>query len=137
MAIRQIGGGNQGVTLKTVCTVKSTLQTTGPVVNDTVILSTSGNWVVDEHGTDETIDVCGIIRDLSDDKKIAVVEWYCWNKVFEADYSGTATRGQGVLTAASQTESVQTSANATAVRYFAIVAATDLPATGKLEFLAR
>lgn len=134
--IRSVGGGDAGQSLKVYCAVKSTLVTIGPVVGDIVEFSTSGNWLIDEHSTDAEIRDCGIIRELDDDNYHCVVEFFTWNKVFNVSYSGTATRGQAVITAASQTESVITSANATEADV-AVVVATDVPASSYLDFITR
>lgn len=134
--IHQLPAGNMGTSLKTWCQVKSTLVTTGPVVGDLVELSTSGNWVVDEASTNADIEVLGVIRDLSDDNKYANVEWFGWNKAFEADYSGTATLGQYIISAASQSDYVLTSSYAANVK-FAVCVAKDIPASNKLIFLAK
>ena len=136
MAIRIVGGGDKGVTLKTACNVKSTLVTTGPAVGDLVELSTSGNWVIDEASTNADIEVLGRIRDLSDDNYLATVEWFGYNKVFEADYSGTATLGYYIISAASQSDYVLTSSYA-ANNKFAVAVSKDGNASGKLEFLAK
>lgn len=133
--IRIIGGGDKGVTLKTVCNVKSTLQSTIEV-DDLVELSTSGNWVIDEASTNADIDVIGIVRALSDDNTLATVEWFGYNKVFEAPYSGAATLGQYIITAASQVDKVLTSSYAAATK-FAVCVSKDANATGRLEFLAK
>jgi hypothetical protein len=134
--IRKIGGGDKGVTLKTACTVKSTLQTIVPVLGDLVELSTSGNWVIDEASTNADIEVLGQIVELSDDKKTCVVEWFGYNKAFQATYSGTATLGQYIISGASQADYVLTSSYA-ANNKFAVCVATDSPASGELEFLAK
>jgi len=125
-----------GVRLATVCNVKSTLQTIVAVVGDIVELSTSSNWCIDEHSTGGEFRDLGIIRDLSDDKKLATVEWFGKNKVFNLPYSGTATLGHCVISAASQTESVITSANTTESP-FAVVVAVDNPASGYIDVLTR
>lgn len=136
MALAGVGGGDLGHTLKTTCTVKSTLQTIVAVVGDIVELSTSGNWVVDEHSTGTEFRDAGLIRQLSDDKKQCTVEWYGKNKAFNVPYSGTATRGQAVISAASQTESFITSANTTESA-IAVCVAVDAPATGFMDVLTR
>lgn len=134
--IRSLGGGDVGESLRVYCAVKSTLQTIVPVVGDIVEFSTSSNWCVDEHSTGAEIRDCGIIRELDDDTKHCVVEFFTFNKVFNMPYSGTATRGHAVITAASQTESVITSANSTE-SVIAQVAAVDAPASGYLDFITR
>lgn len=136
MAIRIVGGGDKGVTLRTICNVKSTLVTIGPAVGDLVELSTSGNWVIDEASTNADIEVIGQIRDLSDDKYFATVEWFGYNKVFEAPYSGTATLGQYIITGTSQLDKVATSSFA-ANNKFAVCVSKDGNASGRLEFLAK
>ena len=134
--IRVLGGGDQGTILHTVCAVKSTLVTIGPVVGDIVELSTSGNWLIDEHSTGGEFRDLGIIRELNDDNYTCVVAWCTYNKVHNVPYSGTCTLGQAVISAASQTESFITSANTTE-NQIAIVVGKDVGATNRMDVLTR
>lgn len=136
MAIRTVGGGDQGVHLQTLCVVKSSLITTGPNVGDFVELSTSGNWVIDEHGTNLDFDACGEIMQLHDSSTLATVKWHGYNKVVNVPYSGIAARGGAVTAAASQTESFITSTNTSEVKN-AVCVAVNVPATGYMDVLAR
>ncbi len=135
MAIRTVGGGDQGVFLVTLCNVQSDLQST-IAVGDFVEVSTSSNWAIDEHGTNIDFDALGEVVHLHESSKIASVQWNGYNKVSNVPYSGTATRGYAVTAAASQTESYITSSNSSEVKN-AVCVAVDVPTTGYMDVIHR
>ena len=131
MAIRTVGG-EAGTPLVTACNVVSTHQD-AIAVGDDVTLSTSSNWAVNSTAATTDLALCGKVLALSQDSTVATVQWYGYNKVFEATYSAACALGSFIVTDTSH--KVKASGTAAISLPKSVCAALDYPSSGKVQFL--
>lgn len=97
MAVRSVKNEIAGGAVMTM-NVLATAQ--GVVEKDTIVtLSNSNNFAVNTTAADAGLIDCGVVRKVSDDAKLATVQFFHYNSCVELEYSGTpgaAIRGSQV-----------------------------------------
>ena len=104
-------------------------------VGDIVVVSTSGNWVVESHGTSGNLSSCphGQVTAVAKDTHTVAVRMLNVVAVGTAEYSTVPTRGLSVMVALSNAKQLVKGSTADTRT---IVVALDTPASGQCQWLS-
>ena len=138
MAIRVIGGANQGNLLRTTARPVNDAASgwTDPRKGDLCQISKSGNWTVNQcPSTDATKPGGGLpygkVVSVAENSRVLTVEWYNVRAVVNVQFSTAPARGSSLYYAKS---TVQLANPTTAGTRFRVVA-TNLPATNYADVM--